>query len=139
MPSLSSNSVRSTLPETSGSPTNTPPPGQEPHGLSRKTTSSSANQDGVPRPPSQQQQIETPITEQKKLKPSLLEQQLKIPPILEQQKQAMVPTLKQQMKVSGKENYPESRSKSSIGDVMLHKMKGFPYWPVKITSIEAGR
>ena len=117
------------------------------YGLMRQISHSSGSrqsgqvygQYGVPRPPSQQQQIETPITEQKKLKPSLLEQQLKIPPILEQQKQAMVPTLKQQMKVSGKENYPESRSKSSIGDVMLHKMKGFPYWPVKITSIEAGR
>ena len=194
MPSLSSTSIRSTLSGTSGSPGSSPPPGQEPHGLSRKTSSSSANQEkqgegamdglmrqtshgsgsrqsgqvygqyGVPRPPSQQQPIEpdhqfgqqnlmsgkeysttvskqtkTPITEQKKLKPSLLEQQFKLPPTLEQQKQAMVPMLKQQKKVSGKENLPESRSKASIGDVKLHKMKGFPYWPVKITSIEAGR
>jgi hypothetical protein len=37
--------------------------------------------------------------------------------------------------VSGKEN----QSGISIGDVMLHKMKGFPYWPVMITDIKGRR
>ena len=36
---------------------------------------------------------------------------------------------------SGKEN----QSGISIGDVMLHKMKGFPYWPVMITDIKGRR
>jgi len=48
MPRLSSNSIRSTISGhsgNSGTPTSTPPPGQEQHGLSRKTSSSSADMD----------------------------------------------------------------------------------------------
>jgi len=46
MPRLSSNSIRSTISGhsgNSGTPTSTPPPGQEQHGLSRKASSSSAD------------------------------------------------------------------------------------------------
>merc|ERR1719430_469017 len=46
MPRLSSNSIRSTISGhsgNSGTPTSTPPPGQEQHGLSRKTSSSSSD------------------------------------------------------------------------------------------------
>ena len=44
-------------------------------------------------------------------------------------------TVKKGKSMTGKENI----SGISVGVVMLHKMKNFPYWPVKITDIKDGR
>ena len=44
-------------------------------------------------------------------------------------------TVKKGKSMTGKENI----SGVSVGAVMLHKMKNFPYWPVKITDIKDGR
>merc|ERR1712059_173905 len=38
-------------------------------------------------------------------------------------------------KPSGKENCPPVAAILLQGDVMLHKMAGWPHWPVKITSV----
>ena len=104
-------------------------------------------------PPLAQKQQLPQVTEQQQqnLTSNKLVEQM-APPLV--QKQQLPQVKKQKKKLPGKENIHvnaeegvpaaskknhNEQSKVSIGDVMLHKMKGFPMWPVKITSIEEGR
>ena len=37
------------------------------------------------------------------------------------------------------ESEDKENQKYNVGDILLHKMKGQPYWPVKVIKMEMGR